>query len=149
LERILNIDLTTIKVPEQLTGIFVGSIAVLVEKIHQLNPSSGDNEIVDQICKYVLENIDDSITVKGMAEALFLHRSYLSEVFKQRTGKMLSEYITMVKIERAKKLLDDGELLSYQIARQLGYQDVDYFGRIFKKFTGVTPSRYKEQAKKD
>jgi two-component system response regulator YesN len=142
LKLIWRLD-ASMKNVERLEGALLGLIHELVVKANQLNLGKGNNPIVKQICGYVLENVDTDLTIKNLAEALFLHRSYLSEVFKQQTGWRLGEYITMVKLERAKKLIEDGQLLSYQIAGKLGYKDVEYFSRIFKKYTGMPPSRYR------
>ncbi len=98
--------------------------------------------IVAQVSDYVLGHVDQAVTMQSLSEALFLHRSHVSEVFREKTGQRVSHYITLIKLERAKKLLSDGALLTYQVAEQLGYKDVEYFSRLFKKYTGVTPSQY-------
>jgi two-component system response regulator YesN len=143
LQLIRRLDYTGVKNPERLEDSLIGLVRELAVKIHKLYIGDGSNPIVKKVCCYVLENVDADLTIKNLAEALFLHRSYLSEVFKQQTGQRLGEYITMVKLERAKKLIEDGQLLSYQIAGKLGYKDVEYFSRIFKKYTGMPPSRYR------
>jgi two-component system response regulator YesN len=142
LKLIWRLDATT-KSGDRLEEALLGLVHELVVKVNKLNLVKGSNAIVKQVCSYVLENVDTDLTIKSLAEALFLHRSYLSEVFKQQTGWKLGEYITMVKLERAKKLIEDGQLLGYQIAGKLGYKDVEYFSRIFKKYTGMPPSRYR------
>jgi two-component system response regulator YesN len=116
----------------------------LILKINKLKLGNGSNPIVEQTCSYVLEHITHNLKIKSLADAMFLHRSYLSEVFKLQTGMRLNEYIRRVKLERAKKLILDGQLLNYQVAGQLGFKDVEYFGRLFKKYTGMLPSEYKE-----
>ncbi|MGD8400730.1 MAG: response regulator [Bacillota bacterium] len=143
LQLLRRLDFAGSKNPEQLEDSLIDLVRELAVKIPRLYLKEGSNPIVKQACRYVLENVDTDLTTKSLAEALFLHRSYLSEVFKQQTGRCLGEYITMVKLERAKKLIKDGQLLSYQIAGKLGYKDVEYFSRIFKKYTGMPPSRYR------
>ena len=97
-----------------------------------------NNKIVRQACEYALEHIDEGISVKILSEKLFINKSYLSEIFKQKFGITLLEYITIVKMERAKKLLQEKNLKHYQIAEILGFTDIEYFGRLFKKHTGTT-----------
>lgn len=144
LKLIRRLDYTGMKSVDRLGNALIGLVQELVVMVNKLNLGKGSNAIVKQVCNYVLENVDTDITIKNLAEALFMHRSYMSEVFKQQTGWRLGEYITMVKLERAKKLIEDGQLLGYQIAGKLGYKDVEYFSRIFKKYTGMPPSQYKK-----
>jgi two-component system response regulator YesN len=145
-EVLRKADYTQIQEVERLADVFAGFLVAVIQKINKLKPENGSNRILGQTCRYVLEHPDYSLTIKKLAEALFLHRSYLSEVFRRQTGMRLNEYIRLVKLERAKKLLMEGQLLNYQIAGQLGFKDVEYFGRLFKKYTGVLLSEYKESA---
>jgi Response regulator containing CheY-like receiver domain and AraC-type DNA-binding domain len=85
------------------------------------------------------------IAVKTIADNLFLNHSYLSTFFKEKTGSSLVEYITMVKMERAKVLFINSNLRNYEIADKLGYKDVEYFSKVFKKYTGETPSAFKSK----
>lgn len=101
-----------------------------------------NNKIVKQACEYALGHIDEELSVKALSEKLFINKSYLSEVFKQQFGITILEYITMVKMERAKKLLRDGNLKNYEIAEMLGFKDNEYFGRLFKKHTGMLPKDF-------
>jgi two-component system response regulator YesN len=142
LDRPLNY--TNFQNIDRLGEAFVRLVRELAVTIDKLYLGNGNNLIVKQACNYVLRHVDTDMTIKSLAEALFLHRSYLSEVFKQQTGWRLNQYISMIKLERAKKLIGDGQLLGYQIAGKLGYKDVEYFSRIFKKYTGLPPSQYKE-----
>jgi two-component system response regulator YesN len=139
-----RIDCTRIQNAVQLADAFAGLLVALIQKINKLKLGNGSNTIIEQTCSYVLEHVGHALAIKNIAEALFLHRSYLSEVFKRQTGVRLNEYIRLVKLERAKKMIADGQLLNYQIANQLGFKDVEYFSRLFKKYTGMLPSEYHE-----
>jgi len=103
-----------------------------------------DNKIVSQVCEYTLNNIEGSISVKVLSEILFMNRSYLSEIFKKEFGITLQEYITVVKIERAKRLLLDDKLKAYQVAERLGFKDTEYFGALFKKYTGSSIQNFND-----
>lgn len=119
--------------------------AQLEELIAVIHRFSGcrSSDIVKGVCEYVLTHVNEEISVKLLSEKLFINKSYLSEVFKQKYGMTLLKYITMTKIERAKKLLREGNLKNYQIAEMLGFQDNEYFGKLFKKYTGVLPKDYR------
>jgi two-component system response regulator YesN len=143
-ELIRRVDYTALGEAGQLADAFVGLLVALIRKIKKLKLGDGRSRIVEQTCRYVLEHLNPNLTIQRLAKALFLHRSYLSEVFKRQTGMRLNEYIRLVKLERAKKMIRDGRLLNYQIAGQLGFKDVEYFSRLFKKYTGMLLSEYKE-----
>lgn len=102
-----------------------------------------DAGIIKSACLQVLYHIEEGISVKYIAEKLYINKTYLSELFKQSTGVSLLEYITMVKVERAKFLLRSGTCKNYEIAERLGFNDHEYFSKIFKKHTGLSPNNYK------
>ena len=102
---------------------------------------------VKSACLEVLYNIENNISVKTIAENLFISKAYLSERFKQITGISLSEYIYTTKMERAKYLLTSSSLKNYEIAEALGYNDHEYFSKVFKKSTGFSPTEYRKENK--
>lgn len=103
------------------------------------------DSLVKNACIEVLRYIENNISVKGIAENLFISKVYLSERFKHITGISLSEYITTVKMERAKYLLTNSLLKSYEIAEALGYNDHEYFSKVFKKNIGISPAVYRKE----
>lgn len=105
-----------------------------------------DSTIVKQVCNYVLEHINEELSVKLLSDKLYLSKSYLSDIFKQKFGISLLEYITMVKIERAKRLLREENLKNYEIAYKLGFNDDEYFSKVFKKHTGMSPTEFRQKA---
>jgi two-component system response regulator YesN len=125
-------------------GVKGQAVEVFEKLITNISRFVGDqnNRIVKQASDYILRHIDKELSVKTLSEKLFVNRAYLSEIFKQQCGMTVLEYITMVKMERAKKLLADGELKNYEIAEMLGFRDNEYFARLFKKHTGVLPKDF-------
>jgi len=122
---------------------FISVLDSLVELLSKLKCGKVENQVVNQVCKFVLENIDGDISLKVVSDLIFMNRTYISEVFKQKTGISFTEYLTTVKMERAKKLLSEERLKTYEIAGLLGYKDIEYFSKQFKKYTGFPPSEYK------
>lgn len=117
----------------------VESILTLIRK-YELGD---DSSMVRMACRTVLENIDSELTINELANMLFITRTYLSQVFKDKTGINLSKYMTEVKIERAKILLSGGAK-SRDVSETLGYKDVVHFKKLFKKETGLTIMEYKD-----
>ena len=69
--------------------------------------------------------------------------SHLSRTFKKATSGSLTEYINKERISKAKELLQNTNLLTYEIAEAVGYKDATYFSSIFRKYEGISPSEYK------
>lgn len=107
--------------------------------------SAAGVDIVKAIKTYVRENLaDPSLSLKQISEtALFMNADYVSKLFARKTGEKFSAYVTRKRIEVAKALLLSGNYRINQIAEQTGFgNDLQYFCRIFKKATGMTPSEY-------
>lgn len=77
-----------------------------------------------------------------MANHFHINHSHLSRLFKRETGENFLEYVTRMKMSRAKELLDKSNRTVEEIAEQIGYEK-GYFHKIFKKVTGVTPNEYR------
>lgn len=98
-------------------------------------------KVVDDICQNYR---DPDLSIRILAEHVYLTPTYLSNLFKKYTGTTIGQYLTDLRIEEAKKLLRDPKYKLYQIAELSGYKDPNYFAKTFKKKTGYTPSEYRE-----
>lgn len=85
------------------------------------------------------------MTLQHIAERFFISRENVSRKFKQISGENLSDYLTSLRIGKAKTLLHNTGLRLSQIAGLVGYEDEKYFSRVFKKATGLTPREYRKQ----
>ena len=72
-------------------------------------------------------------------------RSYFSQIFKEETGKTFVEYLTEVRMDKAKELLRSTDRMLYEIAEQVGYENPAYFTVAFKKQVGLSPRDYRKQ----
>lgn len=99
-----------------------------------------------QVIRIMRSNYGDkNLSVKSLAESVYLTPTYLSGLFKKRTGKTIGQYLTEIRIEYSMKLLMDKQLKLYHIAELVGYEDPNYFAKIFKRHVGMTPSEYRER----
>lgn len=140
LKRIDNIDLMKEKI--------VGQVKAILSIIKRFIFNSRKSPIIREICHCVVKNIENEVCIAKISSALFLSKNYIGDVFKQETDMTLGDYITMVKVERAKKLIIEGRLKSYEIAQILGYNNSEYFGKLFKRNTGFSPMEYKKYIEK-
>lgn len=97
---------------------------------------------VDFIMRYVQEHYAEDITLDVIADKVFLTRNYLSQIFKQVTGENYNNYVTRVRMEKAKELMMSGKYKLYEIALMVGYKNNAYFSQQFKKYTGFNPSEF-------
>jgi two-component system response regulator YesN len=100
------------------------------------------SSIVKNAVQYINFNLESSLTLTEIAEAIHVNPSHLSKKFKIETGKNMTDYINLKRIEAAKLYLSTGNMSITDIAYLVGYNDVNYFSRIFKRITSMTPSQY-------
>ena len=105
-------------------------------------PSSKD--IYESVLDYFEANYQNPVSIQGIAKMLYVSPSYLYRNFKQHTGKSPNQYLTELRIEKARLLLTQTNYTVEKISELTGYQDVSYFSRIFRKITGITPSSCKQ-----
>lgn len=96
-----------------------------------------------EISDYLYRNTHRQVTLKELAEQFHYNYSYLSSLFAQVVHMNFTEYLTELRIKRAKDLLDQASLTISEVAEAVGFSDISYFSKVFKKRTGQTPSQYK------
>jgi YesN/AraC family two-component response regulator len=101
--------------------------------------------LIDKLISYLENNYSDSnFSVQEMADYFNLSINYLSSYFKEQTNENIINYITYLRIEKAKHLLVSTDLSIKNIAESSGYYNVSSFIRRFKQVTGVTPGKYRK-----
>ncbi len=103
---------------------------------------SQSDSMVEKVKFIFQENLYGNIELEEVARRLHLSSSYLGEVFKSYTGLTPYQYYLHLKVNKAKELLERGELNIKEIAHKLSCEDQYYFSRLFKKKTGVPPSQW-------
>nr|WP_298512179.1 AraC family transcriptional regulator [uncultured Marvinbryantia sp.] len=91
------------------------------------------------------ENYSRDISLDDVSKEVNVSPYYFSKIFKEESGENFTEYLTKIRINKAKELLEDAELSIKEIGVMSGYTDPNYFSRIFKKHTGITPREYRER----
>ena len=101
------------------------------------------NSIIEMSEEYIRNNFHRDISLDEVSRVTNVSPYYFSRIFKEGTGKTFIEYVTGIRIEKAKELLDTTEYSMKEICTMCGYSDPNYFSRSFKKRVGVTPTEYK------
>lgn len=100
------------------------------------------NQLVRQAVRYIDANYRKQITLSDMADALQVSPFYLSKLLNNSLHKTFTELVSERRVEASKELLKSGKRIK-EIAYEVGFQGQNYFTKIFKKYTGVTPKMYK------
>jgi two-component system response regulator YesN len=98
--------------------------------------------IVDKANRIIAERFSQELTLDGISKELYISPQYFSRLYKQEMGVNFIEQLTLVRMQHAKKLMEQGEFSVKEICYMSGYSDPNYFSRLFKKFEGVSPSAY-------
>jgi two-component system, response regulator YesN len=123
---------------KELSHLMVDEYCSLVRAVS----SSGCSPIVKKAADYIDLNIESQLRIKDIADEVHVNASHLSRKFRSDTGMTIVDYINLRRVEEAKIYLEIGYSSIADVALMVGYNDLNYFGRVFKKITGLTPSQY-------
>ncbi|GAB2695448.1 response regulator [Paenibacillus thermoaerophilus] len=100
---------------------------------------------IQSAVRYVEENLQSPLGMREVAGRVHLNPSYFSVLFKEQTGLTFSEYVTRIRLRKAKELLIRTRLPISEISEQVGYQTPKYFIKLFKDYEGKSPSQYRKE----
>lgn len=106
------------------------------------------DKIAEMVREYVMEHYKERITLGQVAEALNISQGYLSTAFKKQSGESFTSYVSAIKIEKAKELIEGHQYMMYEISDLLGFDTPFYFSKVFKKVAGISPKEYEAQCLK-
>lgn len=106
-----------------------------------------DQIYVDKISYYINQNYNKNITLVKVANYVGFSSFYLSKLIKQNLDINYTTYLTLIRINKAKELLEQGELTVSEVAYDVGFSEPKYFSNVFKKTVGMSPSNYKKSVK--
>ncbi len=111
-------------------------------------PAAGKTRHVQLALQYIHNNYAADISLAGVSKTVNLSRYHFSRIFKETTGLTYQSYLNRLRIEQAKKMLDDEALSVTDAGYAVGYTDLTHFERIFKKIVGSSPSQYRRRPRK-
>ena len=103
------------------------------------------NPIIENIKNYIEDNLEFDIKISHIAKIFHYNEQYLGCFFKEATGKSFSKYIILRRIKKAQHLLESSNNTVLSIANKVGFNNVTYFNRMFKKIHGITPTEYRKK----
>lgn len=105
----------------------------------EMKESSSD--IIKEVQEYISGHYTEKITLTKISEEIHVNGSYLSRLYKMKTGQNLIEFINQMRVEQAKVLISQGKRIS-ETAQAVGFEDGAYFSRVFKKYEKISPREY-------
>lgn len=119
-----------------------------VSRILERRRDTRVDKIAEMVREYVMEHYKERITLGQAAEALNISQGYLSTAFKKQSGESFTNYVSAIKIEKAKELIASHQYMMYEVSDLLGFDTPFYFSKVFKKVTGMSPKEYEAQCLK-
>ena len=123
-------------------------LRILTETVSSPSPphkEAHQDSLVNAIKQYLEAHIQETIRISNICNAFGYSRSYLSRRFQKETGHTLSAYMTLLKINEAKRLIRETQMNFTQISAWLAFDNPQYFSRTFKQQTGMTPTEFKNR----
>ena len=127
----------------RLTGFEISMSANLMHLLaHFYNSEGSRNSLAQEVIRYINRHYQAPLTNEALGKHFGYHPNYISRLIKKRTGLPLHAYLNNLRISRAISMLESGNLSISQVAYHVGFSDLGYFSRYFKKMTGVAPSAF-------
>jgi YesN/AraC family two-component response regulator len=101
------------------------------------------SQIIQQATEFIKGNVRNKITIAQVARHVHVTSGWLSQLFRQELGATFLDYVTKLKMDEARVLLSRN-MLVIETAAELGYQDSEYFAKVFKKHWGSSPAEFKK-----
>jgi two-component system, response regulator YesN len=140
-------ELGKLKSIEELCIWIVKVLDRFTESVYE-NRNIKNVDMIRKTREFIRANYKKKIRLIDISKAIYLSPYYLSHIFKKETGSTLLEYLTKVRIEEAKRLLESTTWNTTRISFEVGYSDQSYFCKVFKKSEGISASDYKKRMKR-
>ena len=130
---------------EQITNLQYHMVLDYTERVERVRHGKAPTKLVREVSAYVRRNITQKTSVEEMAKAMFISRTHLAARFKKESGMTLTDFILAEKAEEAKRLLTYTDKSLLAIGEYLGFSSQSHFTKAFRKYTGTTPSEYRQR----
>lgn len=127
---------------ETLESLFMHIISELALEIQEQIRNETDG-IIPKVLTYLNNNYSKDINLDDAAKSVNMSYHYLSKIFKDEVGKNFVDYLTELRIEKSMKFLENLSMSIKEVSHSIGYNDPNYYCKIFKKVTGMTPTEYR------
>lgn len=146
-DKVDNLNLSGIYAAQDSYAVYLACREMLNQQTEELRTRVDHKNIVMERAKtYINNHFAEQITLNSIAQAVFVNPSYLSRLFSESENCVFTEYVTNLRIKKAKELLcDNMDLKIYEVAENVGYNSPKYFIKVFKEKVGITPADYRSK----
>ncbi len=127
--------------------LFQQLLLTFIKDFHSQALSGDTKQVIEATIDYMVHHYQSTITLNDLAERAELSKSHYSRLFKKYIGYSPIDYLTHLRIDRAKELLAHSDIRIKEVSQQVGYEDELYFSRTFKKIVGVSPTQFSDEQK--
>lgn len=117
-------------------------IEKIAEKMNAKNDTN-NSQMIEKVKAYINDNLSSALSLTSVSEKVYISSQYLCKIFKEETNMNFVDYVTLVRMERAKELLNDTNMTIESISEHVGYQTPHYFTKKFKERFGMTPKNFR------
>ncbi len=121
----------------------IDTLCHMVHSILSYMSEGNNNYIIKQVNEFIQNNYYKNIKLTDIASYIPINSSYLSRLYKEKTNQTITSAIRSIRIDKAKELLQNSKLKTYEIAEKTGFDDSAYFSYVFKHETGFSPSQFR------
>jgi two-component system, response regulator YesN len=125
--------------------IYNGSVLLIEGASEDKAVSESMNRDFYRLLSYIKEHYNEQLYLRDIAKVFFLSPNYCCSLFKKYTTNTFSDFINKIRIAKSKEFLKNSQLSIEEVTQKVGYNDYYYFNKLFKKYVGITPARYRNQ----
>lgn len=141
-----NVNYTLVNGKETLSDIVLELKTTIKKIVNSMEKEDFKNEssVISEVKEFVNQHLGEDISLEIVAQKVYMHPMYLSKIFKKETGINFIDFLTNVRVNRAKQMMHDLTLKTYEISEMVGYKSAKHFSKVFKIAVGVTPKDYRK-----
>ena len=137
-------DIRSFSTVDQLYGWITSALRRFMDYTFEFQQARHTNALFNAQ-RFIRQHYAEKLTLEGIASQVGLSPGYLSSLFKAESGESLVAYLNRLRVKRSQQLLLEGSLPLVEVAHACGFEDQSYFARVFKKYTGVSPGKFRQK----
>ena len=120
------------------------SVMEALKDMKEDNVEGGGNQVIETLKMYIENHLKDDLSLSSLSGQVFLNPSYLSRIFRQETGRRLSDYVLDVRLRSACRFLSSTDMQIQEIAREVGFENAAYFNAVFRRKMNLSPAQWRK-----